>query len=155
MSLLSLCSYPGCRHPVPRGEKYCDKHKGAGTRREQLQKKERWERRFRKKGSSAARGYGARWRRLRERFLFEHPLCEECLKRGRAVPATDVDHIRPHRGEEALMWDEENLQALCHACHSRKTAAEDGGFGNITTASRRKESCWPEFAAKSEKQRLG
>lgn len=54
MPLLSLCSYPGCRHPVPRGEKYCDKHKGAGTRREQLQKKERWERRFRKKGSSAA-----------------------------------------------------------------------------------------------------
>ena len=40
MPLLSLCSYPGCRHPVPRGEKYCDKHKGAGTRREQLQKKE-------------------------------------------------------------------------------------------------------------------
>lgn len=132
MPLLSLCSYPGCRHPVPRGEKYCDKHKGAGTRREQLQKKERWERRFRKKGSSAARGYGARWRRLRERFLSEHPLCEECLERGRAVPATDVDHIRPHRGDEALMWDEENLQALCHACHSRKTAAEDGGFGNAT-----------------------
>lgn len=155
MPLLSLCSYPGCRHPVPRGEKYCDKHKGAGTRREQLQKKERWKRRFRKKGSSAARGYGARWRRLRERFLSEHPLYAECLKQGRAVPATDVDHIRPHKGNEDLMWDEENLQALCHACHSRKTAAEDGGFGNITTSSRRKESCWPEFAAKSEKQRLG
>lgn len=106
MPLLSLCSYPGCRHPVPRGEKYCDKHKGAGTRREQLQKKERWERRFRKKGSSAARGYGARWRRLRERFLSEHPLCAECLKQGRAVPATDVDHIRPHKGNEDLMWDE-------------------------------------------------
>ena len=42
MPLLSLCSYPGCRHPVPRGEKYCDKHKGAGTRREQAQKMERW-----------------------------------------------------------------------------------------------------------------
>ena len=53
---------------------------------------------------------------------------------GRAVPATDVDHIRPHKGNEDLMWDEENLQALCHACHSRKTAAEDGGFGNIKTS---------------------
>ena len=31
MPLLSLCSYPGCRHPVPRGEKYCDKHKGASS----------------------------------------------------------------------------------------------------------------------------
>lgn len=130
MPLLTICKYPGCRRPVARGEKYCEKHKDAGTKREEMQKRERWERRFRKKGSSSARGYGARWRRLRERFLFEHPLCEECLKRGRAVPATDVDHIRPHRGDEALMWDEENLQALCHACHSRKTAAEDGGFGN-------------------------
>ena len=72
-----------------------------------------------------------------------------------------VDQIEHWDGEADCsmeiyaMWDEENLQALCHACHSRKTAAEDGGFGNITTSSRRKESCWPEFAAKSEKQRLG
>lgn len=56
------------------------------------------------------------------------------MKKGLLVPATDVDHIIPHKGNEDLMWDEENLQALCHACHSRKTAAEDGGFGNIKTS---------------------
>lgn len=27
------------------------------------------------------------------------------------------------------MWDEDNLQPLCHGCHSRKTALRDGGFG--------------------------
>nr|DAK90259.1 MAG TPA: HNH endonuclease bacteriophage, HNH Endonuclease, DNA.52A [Caudoviricetes sp.] len=28
------------------------------------------------------------------------------------------------------MWDQSNWQALCHECHSRKTAKENGGFGN-------------------------
>jgi 5-methylcytosine-specific restriction protein A len=27
-------------------------------------------------------------------------------------------------------WDWDNLSALCHACHSRKTATQDGGFGH-------------------------
>ncbi|WP_304879789.1 HNH endonuclease [uncultured Parasutterella sp.] len=29
-----------------------------------------------------------------------------------------------------MFWDESNWQALCKRCHDRKTAAEDGGFGN-------------------------
>lgn len=82
------------------------------------------------KGSAAQRGYGYRWRNVRAAFLREHPLCAECMRRGRLTPATDVDHIKPHHGDPDLMWDEENLQALCHACHARKTASEDGGFGN-------------------------
>ncbi|WP_423837057.1 HNH endonuclease [Sutterella wadsworthensis] len=52
------------------------------------------------------------------------------MKQGRLTLATDVDHIKPHRGDPILLFDEKNLQALCHACHSRKTASEDGGFGN-------------------------
>lgn len=130
MALLVLCSYPGCRRPVPRGQKYCSAHEAAGRKREEAQKRERWDRRLKKKGSAAERGYGYRWAQLRKRFLFDHPLCAKCLSEGRAVAATDVDHIVPHRGDQALMWDESNLQALCHSCHSRKTAAEDGGFGN-------------------------
>jgi 5-methylcytosine-specific restriction protein A len=46
------------------------------------------------------------------------------------VQATVVDHIKPHQGDPELFWDSENLQALCAPCHSRKTASEDGGFGN-------------------------
>ncbi|KAE8545359.1 hypothetical protein F6453_2331 [Marinobacter nauticus] len=31
-----------------------------------------------------------------------------------------------------LFWDDSNWQALCHSCHSEKTASEDSGFGNGT-----------------------
>jgi 5-methylcytosine-specific restriction enzyme A len=27
------------------------------------------------------------------------------------------DHIKPHRGDEALFWDETNLQTICKSCH--------------------------------------
>jgi len=29
-----------------------------------------------------------------------------------------------------LFWDRNNWQSMAKACHDRKTAAEDGGFGN-------------------------
>ena len=32
-----------------------------------------------------------------------------------------LDHIIPHRGDQKLFWDEGNWQALCKACHDRKT----------------------------------
>ena len=80
--------------------------------------------------SPSKRGYGRRWRVARSVFLKKNPLCIECLKAGRIVPATTVDHIMPHKGDTGLMWDWKNWQALCHSCHSRKTAKEDGAFGN-------------------------
>ena len=74
--------------------------------------------------SSAMRGYGRRWRRLRLLILRAYPLCivEDCDE-----AATDVDHIIPlaEGGNDSA----ENLQALCHAHHSRKTAMSDGGWG--------------------------
>ncbi len=87
------------------------------------------------KGYSKARGesgswghlYGnARYRRRRKIFMQNHPLCP-C-----GELATDLDHIVPHKGDRKLFFDESNWQALCKSCHSRKTAAEDGGFGNET-----------------------
>ncbi|HZC81646.1 MAG TPA: HNH endonuclease signature motif containing protein [Nitrospiraceae bacterium] len=62
--------------------------------------------------------------KARLRFLREHPLCVTCLKEGIVKPATDVDHVIPHGGTERLFWDEENWQALCHECHSQKTAMD-------------------------------
>lgn len=59
-----------------------------------------------------------------------HPWCEECLRHGLRTPATEVDHIIPHKGDRGLFWDRKNWQSLCHRCHSIKTAREDGGFGN-------------------------
>ena len=70
------------------------------------------------RGSAASRGYGHRWRQARAAFLASHPAC---VAPGCTQPATDVDHIVPHKGDYALMWTETNWQPLCSACHSKKT----------------------------------
>lgn len=78
------------------------------------------------RGSSAARGYGSRWRRLRPHVLKrDRYMCRTC---GAPVGESGhVDHIKPRA--QGGTDDESNLQTLCDACHSRKTAIEDGGFG--------------------------
>ena len=68
----------------------------------------------------------ARYRKRRKIFLQNHPFCS-C-----GALAEELDHIVPHKGDRKLFFDESNWQALCKSCHSRKTAAEDGGFGNET-----------------------
>lgn len=75
--------------------------------------------------SAHRRGYGRRWKRLRDWMLSRRPFC---AIPGCGRPATDLDHIVPRA--EGGTDDPDNLQPLCKACHSRKTAAEDKGFGN-------------------------
>jgi len=83
------------------------------------------------RGSAHARGYGRKWQAARLGYLQRHPLCVHCLAKGHVVAATDLDHIEPHGGDPVKFWDfENNVQSLCHACHSAKTAREDGGWGN-------------------------
>lgn len=77
----------------------------------------------RMRGGADARGYNAEWRRARKTYLQLHPLCAECLKEGRLTPATVIDHIMPHRGDQRLFWDEQNWQPLCAACHNKKTGS--------------------------------
>ena len=106
----TTCRRPGCPGLVHDGT--CSV---CGPRRRPLQV-EHDERR----GTAAERGYDAAWQRLRERYLREHPLCVACLAQGHVRTATDVDHITARRrgGSD----DDSNLQALCHSCHSAKTA---------------------------------
>jgi 5-methylcytosine-specific restriction protein A len=78
----------------------------------------------RQRPNAAARGYGAKWRRARLAFLALHPLCATCQARGRVVPATIVDHVVPHRGDQRLFWDEANWASACKPCHDAKTALE-------------------------------
>lgn len=65
---------------------------------------------------------GAAWQKLRADVLAGEPLCRHCTTRGLTVPATDLDHRDGNPGNN----DPVNLQPLCHECHSRKTAADNG-----------------------------
>lgn len=98
------CRHPGCVN-LSYGV-YCEEHRALYARE-----------------SACRRGYGHKWRAAREQFLRRNPLCVECLKRGKIAPATVVDHIIPHRGDEKLFWEERNWQALCKVCHDRKTGS--------------------------------
>jgi 5-methylcytosine-specific restriction protein A len=93
--------------------------------------------------SAASRGYDYKWVKLRNWFIKRNPLCVDCLKIGITTAWTtavikgklkrvsnEVDHIIPHKGNLRLKTDPNNLQTLCKSHHSRKTATEDGGFGN-------------------------
>jgi 5-methylcytosine-specific restriction protein A len=81
--------------------------------------------------SSQERGYTSRWAAYSRRYRKQHPLCVDCKNRGIIKLANHVDHIKPVSGpDDPLFWDGDNHQALCTPCHSRKTAREDGGFGN-------------------------
>jgi 5-methylcytosine-specific restriction endonuclease McrA len=74
--------------------------------------------------------YNGRWQKARATYLRRNPLCVICKRAGRITAAKVVDHITPHKNDQALFWDTAgNWQALCKTCHDRKTATEDGGFG--------------------------
>lgn len=64
------------------------------------------------------------WRKLRDTYIKEHPLCEDCLDKGKVVPAEDIHHIRSpfQNGEcnKALLLDYNNLMALCKQCHNKR-----------------------------------
>ncbi len=114
------CTYPGCRVLVESGQSRCPMHTIAVRAQYDA-----------RRGTSTERGYNSRWRALRRWFLNSHPLCVECGRHGILKAAAVVDHITPHRGDQTLLYDQSNLQSLCTECHNHKTAAEDGGLGNV------------------------
>lgn len=75
--------------------------------------------------NSSERGYNWRWRNYRRTFLRAHPLCADHALRGMVVAATVVDHIIPHRGDDALFWDVTNHQSLCANCHNSAKQREE------------------------------
>lgn len=113
------CSYPCC--PALTHERFCPEH---------AKEDDQAYRRFQRDPEINKR-YNHAWRKLRNRYIAAHPLCEHCLKNGRYVAAQEVDHITPLAagGTHA----EANLQALCKPCHSAKTAREDGRWGKQGT----------------------
>lgn len=108
---LKPCKHPEC--PELTEGNYCEEHQK--------------EMEYKRMDSPYSKLYSTmRWQRLREYILSKEPLCVECKKYKRIRPATVVDHIKAHKGDEELFYDEANLQSLCKSCHDRKTAKEDG-----------------------------
>lgn len=99
------CSYPGC--PNLTDGRFCPEHEKQENRRY-----EKYER-----NPAAKRRYGRAWKRIRDRHMNAHPLCELCLKEGRYTTAEQVHHIKPlaEGGDHC----EENLMSLCTACHAK------------------------------------
>lgn len=79
--------------------------------------------------SPSKRGYGAAWQKVRAAVLSDSPYCVMCQAEGRMRKATCVDHVLSL--ERGGTNDRENLQPLCHPCHSRKTVAVDGALGQL------------------------
>ena len=77
------CSYPGC--PNLTDGQYCEQH--AAIARKQYNKYER--------SPDINKKYGRAWKRIRDRHIAQHPLCERCEKEGRLVPAQEVHHKIP------------------------------------------------------------
>lgn len=93
------CLRPGCRSPATEGG-WCDRHRPK-----------------RPNDKAGPSPYNYRWQKVRAVFIAQNPVCTTC-----GDLATDVDHVVPHKGHtDPLFWDTANYQALCHACHSRKT----------------------------------
>lgn len=67
--------------------------------------------------NTAQHGYDNAWNRLSVRMRAERPLCERCVKRGIAEPATEVHHIIPIDQAPWLRLEVSNLECLCNACH--------------------------------------
>ncbi|MCC7269314.1 MAG: HNH endonuclease [Rhodocyclaceae bacterium] len=108
------CRHPGCGQLVRDGSGYCHAHQS-----------DRRKNRFGddRRGSASERGYGNAWAKLRSRIMQRDcGLCQPCLKAGRVTPARQVDHVISKA--EGGTDDEDNLQAICMACHKAKTARE-------------------------------
>lgn len=74
--------------------------------------------------SASQRGYGARWRRTRARFLRAHARCEFCQE-----PATEAHHLDLAGPKGPRGHDPDNLQALCSTHHKAITARmQPGGW---------------------------
>jgi hypothetical protein len=63
----------------------------------------------------------ARWLRIRQHQLREHPLCKHCAEIGMVEPATICDHVEPHHGDLNKFWSGP-FQSLASAAMTVRSA---------------------------------
>ena len=101
------CRMMGCPNLTDRKSCYCEAHEKVMQRHY-----ERFTR-----GYDQHERYGSAWRRIRDRHLAGHPLCEMCKEQARYVLAMLVHHILPI--SEGGTHEESNLMSLCASCHEQ------------------------------------
>jgi 5-methylcytosine-specific restriction enzyme A len=116
------CRKAGCKNLQQNRNGYCDDHQELAIEKEEVRVAAARKSADEKRGNSAQRGYGEKWRKERIAYLRENPLCVECMGVGQFIPAMVVDHIVPHRMDMKLFWRRSNWQALCVRHHAIKTA---------------------------------
>jgi 5-methylcytosine-specific restriction protein A len=99
-----VCSYPGCGNASDQSR--CPEHRRPQTAGQPENR-----------ASSYARGYDRRWARWSAWFLGRHPECHDC-----GAPSNETHHIVKVSERSDLKYVESNCMALCHVCHSRRTA---------------------------------
>lgn len=70
------------------------------------------------------------WQRVRDYVMKRDQwLCQDCLKKGKYVPAEEVHHIIPLQPENitdpSITLNENNLVALCRECHKARHGARE------------------------------
>jgi len=105
------CSHPGC--PKLTDKQFCDEHAKQNAREYEKYRRD----------PETRKRYGRAWKRIRDRYISQHPLCERCEQDGRLTPAQEVHHIKPL--SEGGTHDSDNLMALCSSCHSGITLGEN------------------------------
>ena len=118
------CGKPGCNN-LGSG-RYCEAH----ANQPELQRRAFDEKRS---ADPLRKLYGSpRWKHTSRTVLLRDPICKDC---GIEF-SSNCDHIIPariyvaqHGGDTEFFFDENNLQGLGQACHSRKTARECGFAG--------------------------
>ncbi|MBS5369966.1 HNH endonuclease [Phascolarctobacterium faecium] len=99
------CSFPGC--PKLTEGRFCEEHE-----KEENKRYERYDR-----NPATKRRYGRAWKRIRDSYAAEHPVCEQCMAVGRDVKTAEIHHKLPLA--EGGTHDRRNLIALCKECHAR------------------------------------
>lgn len=80
--------HPGCGSLIDYGTRYCSAHQTVADTH-----KRETARVYDDKRTEVKFYHSARWKRLRDWYIKQHPLCEMYLGEGRIVEACLVDHI--------------------------------------------------------------
>ena len=109
------CRFSGC--PELTENKYCDKHRKLESSYYNKYKR----------NPNTYKRYGNRWRKIRQLYIKEHPVCELCERKNILRPVEEVHHVIPL--SKGGSHHKDNLMSLCKSCHSKITATYGGRWG--------------------------